>query len=76
VKATLVVKRLHILNRQMPNTVLRVLGWIHRNGWGLEEVETCPPATLIKPRVFCEGIVQNVYTAFVASVDTTLHTRV
>jgi hypothetical protein len=75
VEAALVVERLHILDRQIPGAAFRVLGWIHRNDCGFEKVETCPPATLIKPAVFRERVVEDMYTAFIASVDTALHAR-
>jgi hypothetical protein len=75
VKAALVVERLRVLDRQIPGAAFRVLGWIHRNGCGFEKVETCPPATLIKPPVFRKRVVEDMYTAFIASVDTALHAQ-
>jgi hypothetical protein len=58
----------------MPSIFFRVLGWIHSDGFRLEKAEACPPATLVKSRVFCEEVIENMYPAFVAGVDSALRT--
>lgn len=75
VETAAIVERLHFFDRTVPGGYIAMLWWKDGNRRGIQKEEACPPATLVIARVLDEMVVEDMYPALVACVDSALHTR-